>query len=104
MKDEKTPHSVEVEVNAAGMGTIKVDGELVRRTRSINIQSEAGKLTHVEVTIVPMNGVKFTGPASVDVAQRCPFCGHVTDVELPIVADVTAQDAPEGFRQLVEKK
>ena len=71
MSDVKT---VDLNINATGMGTILIDGKPVTHVRGVRISTQAGQLTRVELEVVPMYGVHFSGDAEVDIKKVCPAC------------------------------
>jgi hypothetical protein len=66
--------TVDVNINATGMGTIIIDGKPVTHVRGVRISTQAGQLTRVELEVVPMYGVHFSGDAEVDIKHVCPAC------------------------------
>jgi hypothetical protein len=66
--------TVDANINAAGMGTVLIDGKPVTHVRAVRIVTQAGQLTRVELEVVPVYGVHFSGDAEVDIKKICPAC------------------------------
>lgn len=79
MSQSVVAKSVEVEDDGAGFGRVLVDGEEIHRVRSVTIETWPGEVTKVNLLLVPLNGVKFKGPAEVTTTTECAWCGQ----ELP---------------------
>ena len=60
---------VEINLDASGVGYIKIDGEKVNYATAITIEANVRKITKVHMTIVPER-VIFTGPAIVTTEEE----------------------------------
>ncbi len=72
---------IEIELDACGRGKILIDGQEIKHVRSITLQTEATQLTRVNLEILALDGIKYRGPAAVEMKHVCPMCNSALSPE-----------------------